>query len=199
MGIPAKGIAVGMVARMARQKDHATLVSAAAQVVREEPHAIFVMAGEGPLRPSIEAEVKRRNLAANFRFLGARRDAWQIMNGFDVCVLSTHFEGCSNVVMEGMAAAKAVVATDVGGNAELIRNGETGYVVRHADADDLAARLLELIRNPEKAAAMGRAARRRIEEEFTIEKTVDQTTRLFDGLLAKAGIKRETGASCSSI
>jgi glycosyltransferase involved in cell wall biosynthesis len=187
IGIPPGSRVAGMVARMAPQKDHATLVAAAAAVIREAPETYFVLAGDGPLRRQIEGTVKNTGLADRFRFLGPRRDAWRLMNAFDVCVLSTHFEGCSNVVMEGMAAAKPVIATDVGGNAELVADGVTGFTVPHEDAFELARRLLELVRDPMKAQAMGAAGRRRVEDEFTIERTVEKTVALFDELLAPAG------------
>ncbi len=119
--IPPGSTIVAMAARMASpQKDYVTFLRAAQLVVAQAPSAYFLLIGDGPDRGRIESTIRELGIDDRMRLLGVRNDVWTILNNIDIFVLSTHFEGCSNVIMEAMAAGKPVVATTAGGNAELV-------------------------------------------------------------------------------
>ena len=174
---------VAMVARLSPQKDHQTLLQAMVRVVRDVPDLRLLLLGDGPLREPLQRRVEALGLAAHVRFLGERTDVWHVMPQADLVVLSTHYEGCSNAIMEAMAAGRPVVATDVGGNRELIEEGVTGLLVPPADADALAAAMARLLRDPAALQAMGAQGRRRIAERFSMERTVEETDALYRELL----------------
>ena len=179
--IPTGACLVAMIARMAEQKDHETFIRAASKVIASgQENVYFILVGDGPLRKKYEILVGELGIADRVRFAGARRDIWELLNHIELFVLSTLFEGCSNVIMEAMAAGKPVIATAVGGNPELIENGKTGYLVPERDADALSDRICHLLADSEKAAKMGAQGRRRIENEFSLERTVAETAALYD-------------------
>ena len=182
--VPPGSPVVAMVARFSPQKDHRTFLEAAARVAAVMPEAHFVLIGDGPTRQHIEQWIGELRLGGRVCLLGERRDARALLARVDLPVLATHYEGCSNVIMEAMAAAKPVVATAVGGNPELVTSGQTGLLVPDRDAHALADAILALLRDPARAHAMGQAGRRRVEQRFTIERTVQETTALYAQLLA---------------
>ena len=141
-GIPRGSTIVAMAARMAPQKDYATFLKAAKLVLAQAPGTYFLLIGDGPDRGSIEATIRELGIHDRTRLLGVRHDVWTILNNIDIFVLSTHFEGCSNVIMEAMAAGKPVVATKAGGNAELVTDGRTGFMTPIGDPTAMADRIL---------------------------------------------------------
>ena len=176
-------------------KAHDVLIAAFAEVAAAEPRAILLIAGEGALRPSIEAEIARRGLAARARLLGARGDATDLMEACDVFVLSSVREGLPVTVLEAMRAARPVAATRAGGTAEAVEDGVTGRVVAMRDAAALAAALVELLGDPERAARMGQAGRRRWAERFTAERMVADTESLYRAELALGARVASAGAA----
>ena len=189
--LPKDAKVVAMVARMSRQKDYATFLEAAKKVTKQFPNTYFVLVGDGPLRPQIERKIQELNLGVQTRVLGACKDAWEIIQHVDVCALATHYEGCSNIIMEAMAASRPIVATDVGGNRELIVHGQTGLLVPPKDSNALASAIQEFLRDAQKAKIMGEAARNRTEKHFTLDQTVHDTEALYHEVV----IKRETEVS----
>jgi glycosyltransferase involved in cell wall biosynthesis len=181
-GIPNGSTIVAMAARMAPQKDYVTFLRAAKLVVARAPNTYFLLIGDGPDRGHIEATIRELGIQTRAKLLGVRHDVWTILNNIDIFVLSTHFEGCSNVIMEAMAAGKPVVATPAGGNAELVSDGRTGLMTPIGDPRAMADRILELILNRELARSMGIAGRKKIEDEFSIERTVSETVALYQEL-----------------
>ncbi|GEM_PF-968100 len=183
--LPCDAQIVLMMARMAPQKDYRTFLEAARIVASECPRAHFVLVGEGELRTQVEAWVEELGLKTRTRILGARRDGWELIQQADVVALATHFEGCSNVVMEAMAAGKPVVASRTGGNPELVVDGQTGWTVPVKNADLFAKALLQLLQNEGEAKKMGRRGQLRIEERFSLERTVKETVSIYTELLSK--------------
>ena len=109
------------------------------------------------------------------------------MRGLQCFVLPSLSEGVSNAILEAMATALPVIATDVGGNAELVGHGQTGEIVPAADPQALAASLLALACQPERAIAWGQAGRREVEARFSLPVMVATYQRLYDSLLAQSG------------
>ena len=191
--IPSGARIVMMVARMAPPKDHRTFLKAARKVAKQMPETYFVLAGDGPLRGRVEGWVSEWGLRERTRILGARHDVLQFLHQASVIVLSTHFEGCSNVILEAMAASKPVVATNVGGNAELVVHGQTGWTVPREDADALAEAIVNLLSDEEGAKRMGANGRTRVEKNFSLQAMVRETQAFYDRTLSNGKRIRSNG------
>src|SRR5690606_6027569 len=125
------------------------------------------LAGSGPLRGALQARVGELGLACDVRFLGERRDARELMQAADFLVLPSRDEGLSNVLLEAMAAGRAVLATRVGGNAELVEDGITGLLFDCGDAAALTAALERIVADPAWRAGLGDAARARVLDRYS--------------------------------
>lgn len=173
-------------------KDHGTFLQAARHVLNEVPDAAFVLAGEGELIKPMQELASQLNLMGHTFFVGRCDHVNELLAISDVCVLSSVAEGFSNAILEYMGAARPVVATDVGGAREAIREGVTGFIVPAKDAEAMGRRIVELLKDPDTASAMGIAGRRVIEEKFSLDAQLRETEALYDRLLAH-GV--EAGAS----
>jgi len=177
-----KGKVVAMVARFRKQKDHATLLRAAEQVLAVDPTVIFALAGDGYLREQAEQLAEELGIAPHVCFVGAVDPGAMpaFLHHVDISVLvSKGNEGTPNVVLESMAAGKPVVATDTGGCREAIRDGVSGFLVPPGDPGRLAARILELLQDEIEAARMGKAGRQRVEAEFALPRMIRQFSSLY--------------------
>jgi glycosyltransferase involved in cell wall biosynthesis len=168
-------------------KGHDIFIRAAAIVVQQFPNAQFSIAGE-VLEPdyyaSLQALIPELNLSENFTFLGGIKDLRSHFASADIFVLPSRSEGFSNAIVEAMAAALPVVATNVGGNAEAIETGVSGFIVPPEDPAALAEAILRLLGNPEAARAMGLEGKRLAAEKFTNEAMMLSTTNTYAKLLA---------------
>lgn len=169
------------VARLDEQKGHCYLLQAAAQV----PEARFVLAGDGPERPSLEAQARGLGLGDRVIFLGHRSDIPDLLSCCDLFVLPSLYEGLPLSVLEAMAAGKPVIATSVGGTDEAVIPGETGLFVPPADPPALARAIRSLLRDPALANRLASAGRARVRLEFSAEKMVRQVTQIYDELIAR--------------
>jgi glycosyltransferase involved in cell wall biosynthesis len=176
-GIPKESLIVGMVARIAPAKDYPTLVRAARRVVEAHADVRFMIVGEhsgvDAYREHFE-EVKRlleeSGVAANFIFTDFREDVQRLVSAMDVFVLSTHMEGLPLVILEAMSLGRAVVATDVGGIPEIVRDRETGLLYPHEDDEMLASALLSLLKSEEERERLARAGREFVRSNFSRER-----------------------------
>ncbi|HMZ21228.1 MAG TPA: glycosyltransferase, partial [Blastocatellia bacterium] len=155
---------IGMVARIARQKDYETLVRAAAQVVAALPSTRFLIVGDYEGQPDyqkhyreVQTMIAAAGLTAHFVFTGHRQDVVRLLAAMDVSVLCTHTEGFALAVLEAMAQGVPVVATAVGGLPEFVIENETGLLHEHRNDEELAAKILMLLGNRELAARLGAA------------------------------------------
>lgn len=187
--IPQDAFVVGMVGRLDTQKDYPAYFSAAEKVLEKDNNTYFLAVGGGPLLQSLKSKVSISKLKDRVMFTGVRRDALDLMNAMDVGVLSSHYEGCPNVVMEFMACLKPVVASDVGGCKELIMDGETGFIVPENDPKALAERIIELLGNKDLRQQMGQKGRVRIEAHFTSQEMARKTEKLYVELLENKKIR----------
>ena len=182
---------IGSVGRMQTVKDPLTLARAFVLLLQQQPalrdRVRLVMVGGGPLQSAAQAVLTAAGIADLCWLPGERADVPELMRGLQCFVLPSLAEGVSNTVLEAMATALPVVATDVGGNAELVRHGQTGEIVPAADPQALAASLAALARQPELAAAWGRAGRSEVEARFSLPVMVAAYQGLYDRLLAQAG------------
>ncbi|MFC4531696.1 glycosyltransferase [Sphaerisporangium dianthi] len=140
--VPPEAFVIACVANFRPEKNHALLVRAAAEVLRARPDAVFLLAGEGPLRDQVARDVERHGVAGGVRILGRVPGARRLAAAADLVVLSSAHEALPVVVMEALAAGVPVVSTEVGGIAELVRSGHNGILTPPGSARDLARGLL---------------------------------------------------------
>ncbi len=183
---------VGTVGRMQPVKNQIALAEAFVRALNREPslrqRLRLVMVGDGPLRAQALDLLASAGLADLAWLPGDREDVPEVMRGLDCFVLPSLAEGISNTILEAMATALPVIATDVGGNADLVEVHRTGLIVASADAEAVTAGLLALATAPERAMVMGRAGRARVEQQFSLPAMVAAYQGLYDRLLtAKSG------------
>jgi len=166
------------------QKSQDVLLSAFAALLRDSSDAVLLIVGEGRLEPQLRALHAELGLGDRVRFLGARTDVSMLMAACDVFVLSSSREGLSITLLEAMRAARACIATDVGGNREAVADGETGRIVPVGDATALAAALRALLADPTSAAAAGARGAERFRARFTATRMVAETEALYRAVLA---------------
>lgn len=160
---------IGTVGRLNWAKDQASLIRAFRRVREQLPDSALVLIGDGALRGELQACAQREGVAEAVHFLGDRSDVRQLLQGMDVFALSSLSEGYSMALLEASATALPIVATDVGGNREIVQHGVTGAIVPASDADALAQAILGLLRDPAHAARLGAAARAMMESRGSIE------------------------------
>lgn len=177
-GLPAEGIMIGMVARLVPVKNHAGAIDALARLRQQGIDAHLVLAGRGELETPLREQARAENVEDVVHFLGFRDDIDQVYNALDIFLLNSHREGMSNTIVEAMACGVPVVASDVGANAESIVEGETGFLVPPDAPEELAAALGKLV-DAELRARFATAARRRIEENFSIASMVQRYSDLY--------------------
>jgi glycosyltransferase involved in cell wall biosynthesis len=166
-------------------KGHPWLIAAAPAIVREFPQTKFVLVGDGKQRKVFERRVAESGLQQSFLFLGRREDIPQILACCDVAVLPSKAEGLPNAVLEYMAAGLPVVASNVGGNSEIIENGETGLLVPPLDAHALADAILRLLRDPALARRLAQHGRGHVQQNFSYERLVRDVDHLYRELLSQ--------------
>ncbi len=178
---------VTIVANMHHQvKDHPTFLHAAARVHETLPDTIFLLIGEGELREGLQKMANELGLQDSAVFAGQAESVAELLFVSDVCVLSSTAEGFSNSILEYMAAARPVVATDVGGAREAILEGQTGFLVQSGDYETMADRIVFLLRDPERAQAMGALGRQVIEERFSDRTQLENTQAMYDRLFDRS-------------
>ncbi|MFH0793475.1 MAG: glycosyltransferase [bacterium] len=185
LGVAESARVIVCVANLILYKGHEELISAMAQVVKEFPDAVLLLVGrDGGMERALKDQVAREGIGRSVVFLGSRGDAPDVIRAADILVLASHEEGFSNVLLEGMAAGKPMVATNVGGNPESVKDGVTGLLVPPRDSRAMAAALGALLRDPKRRETMGASGRQRVEEEFSLGKMIENYDRLYRELLA---------------
>jgi glycosyltransferase involved in cell wall biosynthesis len=180
------GSVIGVVGRLHPDKGQMILVEAAPAILKEIPTARFVLVGDGPQRGEIEARVAALGLTRSVELLGDRRDVPELLAAMDLLVLPSASEGFANAALEGSSSGLPVVASDAGGNPEIVEDGVTGRIFKVGDGSRLASCILDLLRDPQVARRAGEAGRRRVERMFPLEEMVHGHERLYEDLLARA-------------
>ena len=176
---------VGMVGKFQARKDYATYLKAAMQVVSERSDVTFLAVGDGELLSECQ------QLAPNEKiiFTGRREDVEAVVSTFDVGVLTTnhhvHGEGISNAIMEYMVMGKPVVATEGGGTAELVLNGEVGYIIPSGNVAALVQKLHTLLDDAELAYRLGKKGKQRIHDCFNLDRMTKEYVQLYERLLSE--------------
>ncbi|MCC6610746.1 MAG: TIGR03088 family PEP-CTERM/XrtA system glycosyltransferase [Burkholderiales bacterium] len=183
---------VGTVGRMEAVKDPANLARAFVRAIERDPTARtrlrLVMVGDGTQKAEVEHILGQAGLAELAWLPGERDDVPEILRGLDCFVLPSRAEGVSNTILEAMSSGLPVVATRVGGNAELVEDRLTGRLVPPADGEALATRILDYSHHPDVARRHGKAGRNRVERQFSLDRMVAEYDRLYRHLLQRRGV-----------
>lgn len=179
LGLPEEGPVVVSVGRLVAFKGYSYLLEAARRVQDAMPGIHWVLVGDGELRIELQAQCRSLGLESQVHFTGWREDIPEILALAELFVLPSLAEHFGRVVIEAMAMAKAVVATDAGGVPEIVIPGETGLLVPTAQPKALAEAILSLLDDPSLAARLGASGRRRVEATFTLSRHVEQVEALY--------------------
>lgn len=185
LGFGENDFVVGTVGRFDSIKNLPMLVGALAKLAPEMPTLRGLLVGDGPEFPAVRGLVAANGLDERVRLTGFREDARQLAQCMDLFVLSSFSEGTSMALLEAMAAGVPVVVTAVGGNPEIVMNGETGWVVPSDDTPALQGAILEALRDPAERRRRAEAGRRRFQDSFGIEKMMEHYRHLYLDLLAR--------------
>jgi len=166
------------------------LIRAFAEVRSQVPGARLVIVGEGGRRKDLEEEARRAGVAEAVVFAGFRDDVRDLLGAADVFALSSFNEGMANTLLEAMSVGAPIVATDVSGTREAVRDREDGLVVPPGDERALARAIEELLRDPALARRLGGSALARARSLFTYERMAED----LEGLLLDAAVSRRRGA-----
>ena len=182
LGLQADAFVFGCVARMVPIKRHADLLDGFAAATQGRRDAQLLLVGGGPLEPELRAQAARLGIDGRVVFLGERRDIEQLLPLLDCFVLASSTEGMSNAALEAMACGLPVIATAVGGNAEVVEPERTGFLVPPFSPLRIAAAMRELLLRPDRARQMGGQARLRVERQFSIGAMVRAFSRFYQSL-----------------
>lgn len=185
LSLKSKAPLVVTVGRLVPQKGIKYLLNAATHVLREIPSAQFLIVGDGPLRRELELTAEKLGIHKKALFIGFREDIHDILAASDVVVLSSLTEGLPLVALEAMSVGKPLVGTAVGGIPEVVIDRETGFLIPPRKPIPLANAISFLLTNKEAALQMGMAGRRRVEEDFNLEKTITETQNIYNELIAE--------------
>jgi glycosyltransferase involved in cell wall biosynthesis len=174
---------IGTAGRMVPIKGFDVLLKTAKLILEKKPMVRFLLAGEGPQKTELEQKARAMGLAEKVMFLGFRDDVIDIINCLDLFVMSSYHEGVPMSLLEAMALQKPVVATGVGGINEIIENDVSGFLVNPGDASALASACLKVLNDPVLKLNLAIAARKRIDEEFSIEVQSERVMKLYQDLV----------------
>ena len=190
-GIQADDVVFACVGRLTEQKGQRYLLAAMAMLRQSHPRLVLLLVGEGEDRRELEALANEYGLRDRIHFTGQRQDIPQILAAAQALVLPSIFEGLPLCVLEALASARPVIATDVGGTREIFNDGEAGFILKPRDISALAAALTWIYEHPTEAAQMGRNGQRIVYEHFSIDSATRRTEEVFTQCLA-ARLKKQS-------
>lgn len=187
-GLPSQGFIVGLFDRLDPRKNHDTVVRAVAEMRRSCSNTLLLVVGEALERHAEKSNELMRlaedlGVDGSVRLMGYRHDVFDWMSACDVIVQAAENEGCSRVLCEAQAVGRPVIAADDGGNPELLEHEVTGLLFKLNNVEELARHLCRLCSSPETAARMGKAGMRKAAEDFSIDRYVEQTVRIYQSLV----------------
>ena len=179
-----------LVGRFQPVKDHCTMLRAFARVCGAHSAPVLLLAGDGPLLTEMTELAQALGIGSRVRFLGQRRDIPALMNAADACVLSSIYEAMPLVLLEAAASGLPLVATDVGGNCDIVLDGSTGYLAPAGDPEALAQAMLRLAALPPlERAAMGLRAREHVLANYDFDTVIEQWESLYTELLERRAVR----------
>jgi glycosyltransferase involved in cell wall biosynthesis len=191
LGIPEEAYVVGSVGRLSEQKGYDVLLDAAAEVAKTDPEVHFVIVGDGIEAQALKQQASNLGLASRVIFTGQRNDVEALLAIMDLFACSSRWEGLSTVLMEAMAAGVPIVATDIPGNLELLRDGENAWLCPMENPKALAEAILQAKQNPEMCQEFSRQAQSAV-LAFGIEVVAAQHEKLYQDLMVHKLANRPT-------
>ncbi len=183
-GLREKGDVIGVIARLSPVKGIRYLIMAMSKVLKTKPDVQLVIVGEGKIKQELKNLSKELGIAERVFFLGALADTEEILSILNVFVLPSLQEGLGLSLLEAMAMAKPVIASQVGGISDVIEKGENGLLVPAKDVGELTQAILRLLENREIAEEIGRKAKETVRERFSLERMVEQTEEVYREVVA---------------
>jgi len=183
LGIPEEVPLIVNAGSLVGHKDHANLLRAMARVLQALPEARLIIAGEGELRPDIEALIQKLAIGHAVLLLGHRTDVPRLVRAANLYVSSSWSEGLGTSILEALACQTPAVATEAGGAREMVKPGETGYLVPCRDPEQMAKAILHALSHPEEARAYAENGRALVERDFSTGGMVENTLSVYRSLL----------------
>lgn len=179
-GVPVQAKLVANIGRLSPEKGQALFLRAAAALLREQGDAYFALVGIGPDEPSLRRLAGELGIAKHVVFAGYRSDMHAVYDSLDLVVQSSSTEGMPNVILEALLMRVPVVATDVGGTAEIVEDGRSGRLVRSGDLAGLVRAMRETLADPARAASWAENGEQHVRHEFDHAERLRQITRVYD-------------------
>jgi glycosyltransferase involved in cell wall biosynthesis len=183
LGIETEIPTIGTIGRIHRQKGMDIFIRAAGAIRVKIPNLRVIVVGEGPEEGKLRSLVRELGLSDSVIFTGLRQDIPDLLAGMDLFVLASRWEGMPNVILEAMAAGRAVVASDTGGARELVQQGETGILVPVEDVEALSSAIMNLLVKSSGLHEMGEKARDRVRAHYSLTRMVERTQELYERLM----------------
>ncbi len=190
LGLPETGLMIGSVGRHDPVKDYGSLLRAFARLRTDHAGLGLVLCGDGPQHAALRDAATALGVADDVHFLGFRDDIANVLSAIDLFVLPSLTEGMSNALLEAMASGLPCVATEVGGNGEILEHGRTGFLVPPSDPERLRAALRRLVDSEKLARRMGDAGRLRVATRFSLDAMIARYEDLYLGTLARSSRQR---------
>jgi glycosyltransferase involved in cell wall biosynthesis len=183
-GVGENAFVIGIVGSLYPIKGHAYLFHALRSVLLHHPKTQLLVIGQGDLEQTLKRKVSELGIEQAVSFLGLRNDVPRVLSLLDLFVLPSLSEGLSVALLEAMSAGVPVIASKVGGNPEIVVDGETGYLVPPERSEELASRIIELMSNRESTRLLGERGRERVAREFTTARMLERYQDLYDSCLS---------------
>jgi len=185
LGIRKDEIVIGTVGRLVKVKNQAMLILSFSRLSKNCSNIKLLLIGDGPLKENLLILAASLGIASNVLFLGKKENIPDILQAMDIFALPSISEGLSNTILEAMSCELPIVATDVGGNSEIVKNGITGYLVPSNDIEAMTKALSDLISKPDQRKQMGIASRKITMSCFSLKEMVENYEKLYLSLIAK--------------
>jgi glycosyltransferase involved in cell wall biosynthesis len=179
LNLPLNGLSVGSVGRLAKVKNYPLLIEASAELSLTIPGLKVVLIGEGPSRDELSRLVTSRKMESSVLFTGSINNVSDFLPALDIYVCTSDYEGISLSILEAMAAGRPVVATDVGGNPEIIHHNKTGLLFPKGEPEALRVAINELYQDRERRHYMGNNARAEIENSFNVSRMITEYGHIY--------------------
>lgn len=190
LGLRQDALVIGTAGRLEEQKDLFTWLRAAGLIAKQNSDTEFVIAGAGSQLSMLKGYARELGISNRVHFLGLRPDIDELYAICDLVVFSSRFEGFSLSLLEAMASRKAVIATSIGENAEVIEHGQNGLLVKQGDEKAMALATIQLLGNDGERRRLGEAARRTVELRFNVDTMIEKVLNIYEDGLARGADTR---------
>ena len=175
---------IGSVGRLEPQKNYGLLLEVFAELLKDNNNIFLIIAGDGSLKTHLESKVRQLNIEGNCRLLGHQADISLIHHALDVYIQSSDYEGTANSVLEAMAFETPIIATDVGGTAELIRDSIDGIIIPPRDHSALRHAINKFLKDKKEFALLADSARKRVESDLSFSNRMKKLELIYDALMS---------------